>query len=304
MIFGNIIICHAETNLSPSGGSTTQQNTTSSLFGNQTQNQPQQTNSLFGGMASQNKPLGQMNSSQVIQMNDISQLKGTSRINELHPDIQKEIFALDDVFQAKIEQINKIRESIPEHVAVMQTIKPDVAIIENILSTVELGLENDSANIDHLKTLVSKDADEATLSFRAIENQALPAQFRYGNNSTLSASAAKPSTTSSLDDNDDPTKPVDLISYFDRRTNDLGRTLDTYQRQIREIELHLRTMEAGTHEKAQQLMGARNKSLDDRQQLVEALRAIEAAIVDSAKKVGKVRDDVTKQTLGAGAGLL
>ncbi|KAJ4296855.1 Nucleoporin nup49/NSP49 (Nuclear pore protein nup49/NSP49) [Kalmusia sp. IMI 367209] len=294
------------------GNTQQQQNQTStpSLFGATQQNQPQQTNSLFGGMASQNKPLGglgqssNLGTSQAIQMNDVAQLKGTSRINELHPDIQKQIFGLDDVFQAKIDKINEVREALPGHINILQTITPDVAIVEKLLSTVELGLENDSTNIAHLKTLVNKDAEDATLSFRAIENQALPAQFRYGN-STLSASTAKPATTSSLDDSDDPTKPVDLIGYFDRRTDDLGRTLETYQRQIREIELHLRTMEAGTHEKAQQLMGTRNKTLDDRQQLVEALRAIEAAIVDSAKKVGKVRDEVTKQTLGGvGVGML
>lgn len=308
------------------GTSTTQQNTSSSLFGNtqqqqnQTsttslfgntqQNQPQQSNTLFGSMAPQNNALGglgqssHLGASQVIQMNDLSQIKGTTRLSDLHPDIQKQVFGLDDAIQAKIDTVNKMRETYPGHIQKLETIAPDVEYVEKKLATVALGLENDAANIAHMKTMVDHDANDAELSFRAIVNQALPAQFRYGNPSNLSASTTKPATASSLE-NDDPTKPVDLIAYFNRRTDDLGKTLQTYQSQIREIEMHLKTMEVGALEKTQQLSGARNRSLDDRQQLVEALRAIESAIVDSAKKVGKVRDDVTKHTLGgAGAPLL
>ncbi|KAL1597751.1 Nucleoporin nup49/NSP49 (Nuclear pore protein nup49/NSP49) [Paraconiothyrium brasiliense] len=288
-------------------GNAQQQNQTStpSLFGNTQQNQPQtqQAGGMFGGMASQSNPLGglgqssTLGGSQVIQMNDLSQIKGTTRLNDLHPDIQKQVFGLDDAIQAKIDTINQMREAYPGHIQNLETVAPDVEYVEKKLAIVALGLENDAANISHLKTIVDADANDAELSFRAIVNQALPAQFRYGNPSNLSASTTKPTTTSSLE-SDDTTKPVDLIGYFNRRTDDLGKTLETYQSQIREIEMHLRTMEAGAYEKQQQLMGARNKSLDDRQQLVEALRAIESAIVDSAKKVGKVRDEVTKHTLG------
>lgn len=286
------------------------QNPTSSLFGNTQQNQPQQSNTLFGGMTSQNHTLGglgqsaNLGGSQVMQMNDLSQIKGTTRLNDLHPDIQKQVFGLDVAIQAKIDNVNKMREAYPGHIQKLETIAPDVEYVEKKLATVALGLENDAANIAHMKTIVDHDANDAELSFRAIVNQALPAQFRYGNPSNLSASTTKPATASSLE-NDDPTKPVDLIAYFNRRTDDLGKTLQTYQSQIREIEMHLKTMEVGALEKTQQLAGARNKSLDDRQQLVEALRAIESAIVDSAKKVGKVRDDVTRHTLGGvGAPLL
>ena len=41
------------------------------------------------------------------------------------------------------------------------TIAPDVAYIETFLSTVEVGLDNDSANVAHLKGLVKKDAEDA-----------------------------------------------------------------------------------------------------------------------------------------------
>ncbi|KAI4618176.1 uncharacterized protein J4E87_007844 [Alternaria ethzedia] len=295
----------------------TQQNQTSapSLFGStQQQAQPQQQNTLFGGsMNTQNRSntlggstLGgnQMASSaQPVQMT-LDSIRGTTRFNDLHPELQNIIQQFDEGIQRKVNFCSQIREALPGSEKEIDTIAPDVAYIETFLSTVEVGLDNDSANIAHLKSLVKKDADDATLSFRAIENQRLPAQFHYRNNANLTASSAKAPATSALDD-DDPTKPVDLMGYFNRRTDELGRTLDVYQRQIREIETHLRTMEAGTVEKAQQLTGSRSAPRDQRRELVEALKAIEGAILDSAKKVGQVRDEVTKQTLGnVGAALL
>ncbi|KAF2855602.1 hypothetical protein T440DRAFT_495358 [Plenodomus tracheiphilus IPT5] len=284
------------------------QQSTPSLFGSTQQAQPQQQqNTLFGGMNTQNRSntlggstLGGSNmasSAQPVQMT-LDSIRGTTRFNDLHPELQTLIQQFDEGIQRKINYCSQIRETLPSSEADIQTIAPDVAYIETSLSTVEVGLDNDSANIAHLKSLVKKDAEDASLCFRAIENQRLPAQFHYRNSANLTtASSAKTPATSALDE-DDPTRPVDLMGYFDRRTNDIGRTLDVYQRQIREIEAHLRTMEAGTVEKAQQLTGSRSAPRDQRRELVEALKAIEGAILDSAKKVGMVRDEVTKETLG------
>ncbi|KAL5114804.1 Nucleoporin nup49/NSP49 (Nuclear pore protein nup49/NSP49) [Pleosporales sp. CAS-2024a] len=299
-------------------GAPQQQTTTPSLFGAPQQQQQQppqhQQNTLFGGINTQNRAaslggsvLGasQMGSAaqQPVQMT-LESMRGTTRFNDLHPELQMLIQQFDDGIQRKINYCNQIREALPTSEQDIATIAPDVAYIENYLSTVETGLDNDSANIAYLKDTVKKDAADATLSFRAIENQRLPAQFHYRNNNNLTASSAKTPAASALDD-DDPTKPVDLMNYFNRRTDDLARTLSIYQQQIREIEAHLRTMEAGTVEKAQQLTGSRSAPRDQRRELVEALKAIEGAILDSAKKVGQVRDEVTKQTLGnVGAALL
>ncbi|KAF2829208.1 hypothetical protein CC86DRAFT_318339 [Ophiobolus disseminans] len=318
-LFGN---AQASNQSKPSlfGASTQQQQTTTpSLFGNtgnttaqqppaQTaapsmfgssqqqpqQQQPQQQNSLFGAMNSQSRPaLGasQMGPSaqQPIQTT-LDNIKGTTRFNDLHPELQSLVQQFDEGIQRKIGYCTQIRETLPSTEKDIATITPDVAFIENFLSTIETGLDNDSTNIAHLKHTVNKDAADAALSFRAIENQRLPAQFHYRNSANLTASSQKAPATGALD-NDDPTKPVDLMGYFNRRTDDLGRTLDVYQRQIREIEAHLRTMEAGTIEKAQQLTGSRNAPRDQRRELVEALKAIEGAILESAKKVGKVRDE-------------
>jgi nucleoporin p58/p45 len=277
---------------------------TPSLFGSTQQPQQQQQNTLFGGMNNQNRSAALGGGAQQPVQMTLESMRGTTRFNDLHPELQTLIQQFDEGIQRKISYCNQIRETLPSSEKDIATIAPDVAYIETYLSTVEAGIDNDSTNIAHLKDVVKKDAADATLSFRAIENQRLPAQFHYRNSANLTASSAKAPATSALDD-DDPTKPVDLMNYFNRRTDDLGRTLTVYQRQIRDIEAHLRTMEAGTVEKAQQLTGSRSAPRDQRRELVEALKAIEGAILDSAKKVGQVRDEVTKQTLGSvGAALL
>lgn len=251
----------------------------------------------LGGLGSQST-----NTNNPIQVKTLDSIKGTTRFSDLHPDIQSEIQKLDDNFSHHMSNASRIREILPAHGQKIGSIAPDVAFIEQNLSTVELGLDNDSANIAHLRELVKKDAEDATLSFRVITNLQLPTQFRYGNPTNLTQSTTKSSPAAGADGEDEFNKPVDLVSYFSNRTDDLGKTLDLYQRQIREIEAHLRTMEQGTLEKAQQLTGNRSSIHDQRRELVEALRAIEGAILESAKKVGQTRDLVNQQTLGSVGG--
>jgi nucleoporin p58/p45 len=246
--------------------------------------------------------MGNQSTNQTLQVKTVDSIKGTTRFKDLHPDIQSEIQKLDDIFSGHMSNAGRIREILPQQGERVASLAPDVAFIEQNLSTVELGLDNDSANIAHLRELVKKDAEDATLSFRVITNLQLPTQFRYGNPTNLTHSTTKPSPGSSSTEDDDLNKPVDLVSYFSKRTDDLSKTLDLYQRQIREIEAHLRTMEQGTLEKAQQLTGNRSSIRDQRRELVEALRAIEGAILESAKKVGQTRDLVTQQTLGSVGG--
>ncbi|KAF1993211.1 hypothetical protein P154DRAFT_527927 [Amniculicola lignicola CBS 123094] len=282
------------------------QNPQPSLFGSTQQTQqPQQQNTLFGGMQSTRQPLTLGGhtitgpglppaSTSGLNVTDISSVKGTTRYSDLDRSIQQQIQAIDDGIQGHISNAARVREVLPGQDASVATIAPDVAYVEQFLSTVELGILNDSANIEHLKALVKKDIDDAGLSIRAVENLKLPNQFHY-NRSNLNTSTSKPSSIPAGESTADPTKPVDLVSYFSARADELNRTHDTYNQQIREIEAHLRTMEAGTLEKAQQLTGSRSASKDQKRELVEALRAIEGAINEAAKKVTNVSELVTQE---------
>lgn len=227
-------------------------------------------------------------------------LKGTTRFQDLGADYQHQIMQIDNDIQAWITKATQTREKLPAHGAKVASVAPDVALIDTFLSAVELGIDNDSTSISLLREVCKTDSEDALLCFRAIENLKLPSQYHYANMSTLPRkSRAAPNSSS-----DDPTRPVDLVAYFSKRTDDLGLTLETYQRQIREIEAHLRTMEEGTQVMAQELMGSRDKLRDQRRELVDALKAIESAILHAAKKVGETREQVVKQTVGGvGRGL-
>jgi hypothetical protein len=299
------------------GNTNTQQNQTStpSLFGtstqqNQPQQQQQQGGSLFGGgMASTNTGLGGANQSTQsgLQIRTLDSIRSTTRFNDLHPDIQRGLEEMDEKFQKRMKFAEEVRSALPSQAERVASISPDVAYIEQLLSTVELGLDNDSQNIARLKELVAHDEQERVLVERAITNHSLPQAYHYrtaGGNFGISTSKQS-GAASTGDDDDDATKPVDLVGYFSRRADDMKSTLDLYSRQIREIEQHLRTMEAGTVEKAQQLTGNRSAARDQKRELGDALRAIEAAIRNTAIKVNQTRDGVIQQTLGsAGAGIL
>ena len=68
---------------------------------------------------------------------------------------------------------------MPAHGASLSTVAEDVEFVGNKLETAELGLDNDSRAIDAQKAVVRRDADNARLSFRAVENLKLPQQFHY-----------------------------------------------------------------------------------------------------------------------------
>ncbi|KAF2273507.1 uncharacterized protein EI97DRAFT_480414 [Westerdykella ornata] len=289
-----------QTTTTPSlfGATTTQPTTTPSLFGASQQNQPQQQqSSLFGGMSTQNVGT-QPAQGGGVQLGWDS-VKGTTRFHELHPDLQKIIQELDNKIQSQMSDAGRIREILPGQGDLVATLSPDVAYIEQLLATVELGIDNDSNAVSRLKDLVASDVEEATLCFRAATNQSLPSQFHYRN---AGPSASRPSPAAPAADENDPSKPVDLVSYFSKRADSLAATLEVYQRQMREIETHLRTMEAGTVEKAQQLVGSRSGVRDQRRELAEAMRAIEGAIIELAGRVGKTRDAVVQRTLGSVGG--
>jgi nucleoporin p58/p45 len=253
---------------------------------------------MFGGMSTQNQPLNQSAQQGGLQIRTLDAIKGTTRFSDLAPDLQNEIQALDNQIQYHISNANKCREIMPQTSERVASLAPDVAYIEQYLNTSELGIDNDSKSVAQLNAVTKKDQEEAALNGRAIENYKLPQQYHYGNRVNPAATKSSPST----DEADDHSKPVDLVTYFSNRTENLSNTLDVYQRQIREIEGHLRHMEAGTVEKAQQLTGSRSGVRDQRRELVDALQAIERAILESAKKVGQTRDLVTQQTMGSVGG--
>ncbi|KAI5269982.1 hypothetical protein E4T47_06630 [Aureobasidium subglaciale] len=280
------------TGLSMFGGSTAQQsnnnNFGSSLLnplGNST------TRPLAGTLT-----MGQNNNQNNTQNNtqpgvkiDMSNLRPTTRFSDLHDDLKKSIESIDAFIRQQESFATQCEGMIGRHAADVESIKPDVDLIQNKIETVELALENDGAAIENAKELVQRDASDLIRVARMAENLQLPQQYHYGRSS-------RPSST---DDEYD----IDLVGYFSKQAEVMQKTLDTYTSHLAEIEAHLRVVEGSTVHQAHQLAAQRaggraGNSADNVRELAETLRGFESGILGAAGLVGSCREGVNELILG------
>ena len=276
-----------------SGGSTVQQPSQTqqpSLFGA----------SIFNNSTSNNAPLAgslTMGQQQTQQQTvpgtkiDISNIRPTTRFNDLHDDLKKTIETIDGFIKQQESYAAQCEALIPAHSQNVESVTPDVELITSKVETVELGLENDSRAISAAKELVKTDVTDLTRCVRVIENQALPTQFHYGQ------SVGGGSRNRSSDDDYD----VDLVGYFARQAESMQRTLDTFTSNLSEIESHLRVIEAATVQQSQQVAAQRAGGVsgsDTIRELSETLRGFENGILDTAGSVGSCREGINELTLG------
>ncbi|KAF7886373.1 hypothetical protein EAF00_010476 [Botryotinia globosa] len=288
------------------------------LFGasqqTQTQSQPQQTSSLFGAPA-QNQTQGQTNNNMLggsrfmgqsqqpqlvpgVQI-DLSQMRGTTRFNDLNETVQKQIEHFDQVIQAQIAMKNDCDAIMPQHGKLLEHIPNDVEFCRRKLLGMEEAMERDATEIDQVRQLIKKDADNATLSFRAIDNQKLPAQYQtpgiWANKSTNNPNSAA---------ND--TDAQDLVSFFSATADELDATLKKYQNNFTELEAHLRSLEQSTAQQTQALLARRNgrayQQENQVQELGLALVEFEQSILQVAGKIGASRESIQALQLGSFTG--
>ncbi|KAF7945843.1 uncharacterized protein EAE97_004881 [Botrytis byssoidea] len=280
----------------------------------QTQSQPQQTSSLFGAPA-QNQPQGQTNNNMLggsrfmgqsqqpqlvpgVQI-DLSQMRGTTRFNDLNETVQKQIEHFDQVIQAQIAMKNDCDAIMPQHGKLLEHIPNDVEFCRRKLLGMEEAMERDATEIDQVRQLIKKDADNATLSFRAIDNQKLPTQYQtpgiWANKSTNNPNSAA---------ND--TDAQDLVSFFSATADELDATLKKYQNNFTELEAHLRSLEQSTAQQTQALLARRNgRAYQQENQIQElglALVEFEQSILQVAGKIGASRESIQALQLGSFTG--
>lgn len=296
------------------------QQPSNSLFGGLGQNNQSQSGApMFGSLgATQNKPFGSsmMNPSASMvgsltmgqgnaQQNtvpgtiiDVSNLRPTTRFNDLHADLKKQIESIDSFIRQQEAFSAQCEALLPNHSANVESIAPDVDLITGKIETVELALENDSRAIESAKALVKRDANDLMRCARVTENLTLPSQYHYGPSvtaATRTRAAAAPSGDDSYD--------VDLVGYFMRQVDTMQSTLDTYTSHMAEIENHLRVIEVSTVQQAQQLAAQRTgsragNSQDTVRELAETLRGFEHGILGAAGLVGSCREGVNELILG------
>ncbi|TGO29412.1 hypothetical protein BPAE_0015g00560 [Botrytis paeoniae] len=279
----------------------------------QTQSQPQQT-SLFGAPA-QNQPQGQTNNNMLggsrflgqsqqpqlvpgVQI-DLSQMRGTTRFNDLNETVQKQIEHFDQVIQAQIAMKNDCDAIMPQHGKLLEHIPNDVEFCRRKLLGMEEAMERDATEIDQVRQLIKKDADNATLSFRAIDNQKLPTQYQ-----TPGIWATKSTNNPNNAAND--TDAQDLVSFFSATADELDATLKKYQNNFTELEAHLRSLEQSTAQQTQALLARRNgrayQQENPVQELGLALVEFEQSILLVAGKIGASRESIQALQLGSFTG--
>ncbi|KAF2816193.1 uncharacterized protein BDZ99DRAFT_542490 [Mytilinidion resinicola] len=323
-LFGNL---GQQKPATPSLFGSTQAKPSPSLFGaslqQPQQQQTQQQPSLFGGMAPQNTQtntlgggLGQFGQSQTqptasfsqhtgagLGIEDATRIRGTTQFTDLKVALQNEIATIEQSIQDHITWARKNTESLAAHGAHVAQLPPDVAYVQEKFKTMELAMDNDVVALDHVKQTQKKDEQDVQLLQRAIQNMALPQHYHYASMRGLNAANASISAAAAAGDDDDQYgKPVDLVAYFSQRGEVLDATLTQYNKQIREIEAHLRTVESGAVQRERELMAQAQGGSprgNEKQELFDALKAIEGAIFQVASKVGTAREMVVKETLGA-----
>ncbi|KAJ8060307.1 hypothetical protein OCU04_010643 [Sclerotinia nivalis] len=286
------------------------------LFGasQQTQPQPQQTSSLFGAPA-QNQQQGQTTNNMLggsrllgqtqqpqlvpgVQI-DLSQMRGTTRFNDLNETVQKQIEHFDKVIQDQIGMKNDCEAIMPQHGKLLEHVPNDVEFCRRKLLGMEEAMERDAADIDQVRQLVKKDADNATLSFRAIDNLKLPAPYQ-----TPGIWATKSTNNPNNAANDADAQ--DLVSYFSSTADELDATLKKYHSNFSEIEAHLRSLEQSTAQQTQALLARRNgrayQQENPVQELGLALVEFEQSILQVAGKIGASRERIQALQLGSFTG--
>jgi nucleoporin p58/p45 len=275
----------------------------------QQQQQQQQPGGLFGSLNRPAQPLnanafgnslgglkmGQSQAQTVPGVRiDVSQMKGTTRFNDLHEDLQKQIENIDKIILAQQALCADCEAIMPSHANQLSSIPSDVDFVSRKLIGVESSLEADAEAVALVGQLVKSDAENAKLSFKAIDNLKLPPQYHQGN--WIANSAVNPSSQSQ-----DSGAPQDLVSFFSQTADEMSATLQKYQDYISEIEQHLRSVEAATMMQAQQLNGNGHGDNIGQQQreLAAVLREFEAGIRRVAGEVAEARGGVEGLLLGS-----
>ncbi|RFU32900.1 hypothetical protein B7463_g3463, partial [Scytalidium lignicola] len=304
--------------------SATQPTQSGGLFGGlnaQNQTKPTGTSSLFGGLGKQNQPASQPTTlfggstlgggltmgQSTNQQNqtvpgvriDTANIRSTTRFNDLHEDLQKEIIAIDDMIQGQIKLNNECEAIIPSHGSQLSNIPNDVDFVTRKITGVENALESDAEAIAHLRNLVKADAENAKLSFKAIDNLKLPPQ--YHNTGIWSTKSTTPGGQSSVE-----AESQNLVGLFSTAADELSTTLAKYQSNITEIEQHLRIVEANSAQQINTLISRRSGGANGQenpvQELADTLREFEQSILGVASDVGALREGVQSLRLGGFVG--
>ena len=238
---------------------------------------------------------------------DLSGLRLTTRFNDLYEDVQKVVEGVDNFVLSQIAHQETCEQVMPRIESIFSYIPNDVEFCSQKLDALQQSLESDADHIESSKNLVKKDAADARLSFKSIQNLRVPQQFQHA--SLWNVPAAPQSVNLNLPDGDvEEGASVNLVSYFSKQADEMSKTLESYKRSVEEVEAYLRGMEANTNQQVQRVQFTRGRdggerSADDQvRELAAVLREFENGILGVADKLGGAREQVQAVMLGEGIG--
>jgi nucleoporin p58/p45 len=263
---------------------------------------------LFGSSTTNNTNQGTSQQQTVPGIKiDLSNIKPTTRMFELHEDIQNMILHIDGLIQGGINASMQCSQVLPKLGEAVEQLPLDVSYLEDKIEIVEGALGRDAVDVGTCRSIVRADADDAMTVFKAVENLKLPSLFHYGGATpNLQTGDARDVRSPG----EDSAASTDLLSYFNTQSTAIDYRLNTFTQQLFEVEQHLRTVESTAVEGIEQLIRKRNvadASSDSSgvvdtgegvRELVGAMRGFEDAVLRVAGRVGGAREGVVDLSLG------
>ena len=232
----------------------------------------------------------------------LNELRPTTRFNDLHEEVQKQIEEIDNFILLQIQHKEECENLIKTVDKKSLAIPGDVEYCAKSLETLQIALENDAEVIALAKTLITADSANAKLSFDVIRALKMPQQFHQfalwsGHNSSYAGEGPL------IRENEGaPGKNLGL--YFSQAADQMFQILSKYKGNIDEVETYLRGLEFNLGQQFQQMTFVRGrdggaKRVDDQiRELAAVLREFEMGILGVAGKVGSARERVQELMLG------
>ncbi|KAI1123454.1 hypothetical protein F5Y10DRAFT_251867 [Nemania abortiva] len=262
----------------------------------QPQQQQQQPATGFAGGLGFGLAMGQPNGQTTVPgvRIDVTNLKGTTRFNDLQEDLQKIVEQADTFIAEQIRRKEEVDSFMSGHREMLESIPNDVTFVTRKYGGARNALESAAQSIEAARVLVNQDADHARLSFRAIDNLKLPQQ--YHTSGFWSPRQQTPGNANAETDGQD------LVSFFSKTADEMGDQMKKFEGNLTEIELHMHGVSDSLVEQLQRMMATKNSTssgTDERiQELVAVLRDFEQGILKVAGDVGSAREGMTRLQLG------
>ena len=230
---------------------------------------------------------------------DVSNIRTTTRFNDLQEDIQNRIAEIDKAIQGFMAQKSELDAFMPAHGEQVSCIPNDVNFVGRKAAGVEDALGHDAVAVKQLRELVKVDADNARLSFKAIDNLKLPSAYHqaglWSTRGQGSAAGAGPG------DADGESNSV-LVGFFSKTADEMDDTMRRFEQNLGEIEMHLHAVQGNVLEQLQRVSatpksGGQSRGDEKVVELAAVLRDFEESILKVAGVVGGAREGVTSLQL-------